>query len=439
MLHALGGSRLAFEGVQQALGEGLDVVALDLPGFGDEAAAGAATVQGMCDAVVAAIRSHAPSRWLLVGHSMGGKVATVVASRTLKGEPGLFGLMGVVLLAASPPGPEPMDEARREKMIGWVDHGTLGDHDARSFVAANVGSPLPPAEQARALADLKRTSPQAWRAWLERGSREDWSAEVGVLPLPALVVVGSEDGDLGEAGQRATNMLVYPRAELLSLVGAAHLLPLERGQAVGRAIARFWHATAATTPAVPTATARLIASDRVSARTRAVLAQRALPDHAAAATRVLTERQSTTLRALAGRVLPQPLPGIDLARRLDAQLAAGASDGWRFADLPPDREAHAAALDTLAGFDQLDRAAQDRCIEALIAGTHAPEDARLSPGQLKRWFEDLRSDLVRLWLAHPATAARIGFDGFANGGDGPRPQGFDRLAAGEREPWEPAA
>jgi len=33
--------------------------------------------------------------------------------------------------------------------------------------------------------------------------------------------------------------------------------------------------------------------------------------------------------------------------------------------------------------------------------------------------------------------ARIGFDGFANGGDGPRKQGFERLAANEREPWEP--
>jgi hypothetical protein len=53
------------------------------------------------------------------------------------------------------------------------------------------------------------------------------------------------------------------------------------------------------------------------------------------------------------------------------------------------------------------------------------------------WFEDARTDLVRQWLAHPATMARIGFDGFANGGDGARKQGFERLAAGEREAWEP--
>ena len=61
----------------------------------------------------------------------------------------------------------------------------------------------------------------------------------------------------------------------------------------------------------------------------------------------------------------------------------------------------------------------------------------LSAEQMKHWFEDLRADLVRIWVAHPATMARIGFDGFANGGDGKRKQGFERLAADERESWEP--
>jgi hypothetical protein len=63
--------------------------------------------------------------------------------------------------------------------------------------------------------------------------------------------------------------------------------------------------------------------------------------------------------------------------------------------------------------------------------------AALSASQMKQWFEDLGADLVRLWLAHPATMARIGFDGFANGGDGTRKQGFERLGADEREAWEP--
>jgi pimeloyl-ACP methyl ester carboxylesterase len=438
MLHGLGGSGLAFNAIREALGEAFDVIAIDLPGFGDRAIEAGTSVQDMSDLVVDIIRSRVATRWLLVGHSMGGKIATVVASRAMKGEPGLFGLMGVVLLAGSPPSPEPIEEARRAQMIGWTDHGALDDKAAGKFIDANVGAPLTPKAQSIAMTDLKRCSPHAWRAWLERGSREDWSAEVGTLPLPTLIIVGSEDGDLGEAGQRETNLQVYPHAELLSLDGAGHLLPLERSEAVASAIAHFWRDVVDRAPAVPAATVKLIGSNRVTRRTRALLARRALPDASDARPGVLTPRQLTTLRAIAARVIPQHGPSIDLAARLDACLAEGSSDGWRFADMPRDNDAYAAALDTLSGFEARDRSDQNRCLDAIAAGTYSIEDARLTPAQFRQWFEDARNDLVRLWLSHPATAAQIGFHGFANGGDVPRPQGFDRLSAGDRDLWENA-
>lgn len=429
---------MAFDPIRRALGEAFEVIAIDLPGFGDRDTCEGTTVQDMSNVVVDVIRSRAATRWLLVGHSMGGKIATVVASRAMKGEQGLFGLLGVVLLAGSPPSPEPMDEARREQMISWVEHGPIDDTSACTFIEANVGAPLAPEEQLLAVTDLKRCSPHAWRAWLERGSREDWSAEVGTLSLPSLVIVGSEDGDLGEPGQRATNLQIYPQAELMSLDGAGHLLPLERSEAVAGAITDFWRDIVDQGPSVPAATARLIDSDRVTRRTRALLVQRALPDTSSARPGVLTPGQLATLRAIAARVVPQPEPGIDLAARLDIYLAAGSSDGWRFADMPCDSQAYAAALNTLSGFGALDRAGQDECLDAISRGTYMTENAELTPKQFQQWFEDARADLVRLWLSHPATTAQIGFHGFANGGDVHRPQGFDRLSAGDRDMWERA-
>jgi pimeloyl-ACP methyl ester carboxylesterase len=438
MLHALGSSSLAFDAIREALGEAFEAIAIDLPGFGDCGSHEGTTVEDMSNMVVDVIRSRKATRWLLVGHSMGGKVATVIASRAIKGEQGLFGLLGVVLLAGSPPSPEPMDEARREQMIGWVGHGSIDDKSACTFIEANVGAPLAPNEQAIATADLKRCSPHAWRAWLERGSREDWSVDIGTLSLPSLIIVGSEDGDLGEAGQRATNMQVYSQAELMSIEGAGHLLPLERSEAVASAIAQFWHKIANRAPAVLAATAQLINSDRVTHRTRSLLAQRALPDTSATHSGVLTPGQLATLRAIAARVVPQPEPSIDLAARLDFYLAAGKSDGWRFADMPCDTDAYAAALNALSEFDVIDQADQDRCLDAIAQGTYFTKDAEFTPKQFQQWFEDARSDLVRLWLAHPATAAQIGFHGFANGGEALRPQGFDRLSAGDRDSWEKA-
>ncbi|MGJ7581043.1 alpha/beta fold hydrolase [Variovorax sp. RHLX14] len=435
MLHALGGSAHAWSGVADALGDGFESIAIDLPGFGDARNAPGLSVTDVADHVAAAVKTRGASRWLLIGHSMGGKIASIVASRALAGEPGLFGLAGVVLLAASPPTPEPMEEDRRRKMIGWAAHGPLDAAAAREFVDGNIGGALEPAADRLAIEDLQRTSPEAWLAWLERGSLEDWSAEVGTLDLPALIIVGGADGDLGEQGQRATNALVYPRASISVQQGAGHLLPLERPKEVADLVSQFWHQTAGTGPAIPEAFVQAIASTRTSRRARAALAVRALADDADYAPAVLSNAQLQTLRALADRVVPQTGPAIDLAARIDAQLAAAKGDGWRFADLPPDPLAYAAALDALAGFDALSENEQQARLTQLAEGEFKSAD--LSAQQMKNWFEDLRADMVRIWVAHPATMARIGFDGFANGGDGTRKQGFERLGADERESWEP--
>jgi len=143
------------------------------------------------------------------------------------------------------------------------------------------------------------------------------------------------------------------------------------------------------------------------------------------------------LRAVADRAVPQTGPPVDLAARVDAGLALGASDGWRNAALPPDPVAYALALDDLKAFPLLSEGAQDDVLERIVAGGYSVEGGTLSAEQLNLWFEDCRVDLVRQWLGHPATFARIGFDGFANGGDLVRIQGFTRLGAGERDEWEP--
>jgi len=475
-LHALGSSAREFDALAERLAPELDVVAIDLPGFGDADTADGLTVDDMVRLVTRRIRESGAARWLLVGHSMGGKVASVVASRTLAGRGGVFGLGGVVLLAASPPVPEPMAEERRETMIGWVSGdegpsvgggvgtGTLDEAAAREFVDANVGAPLDPAVDAAAVADVRRASGEAWQAWLEQGSREDWSAEVGTLDLPALVVAGGADGDLGEAAQRELNGRVYPRAVHLTLPGAGHLLPLERPAEVADAVLAFWRERVATAPTPSPDFAATIASARTTAKTRGILARRAVADDPDYAPVVLSAQQLGTLRLLADRVVPQAGPAIDLAARVDAQLGRGEGDGWRNADLPSDPEAYRLGLDALVGLAEMTEQQRDDLVAAIVAGdpdpslvAHGdsgggsshhggsadagpPRDDEADPftvEQLTAWFEDVRVDLVRQWLAHPATMEAIGFDGFANGGDGLRLQGFRRLAAGEREGWEP--
>jgi hypothetical protein len=196
----------------------------------------------------------------------------------------------------------------------------------------------------------------------------------------------------------------------------------------------------------------LIASERVNSRLRAALDERAEPDDPAYRPEALDPVEFAILRTACSRVLPAP--GVDIAARLDKRLASGAGDGWRFVALPPDPEAYRAALRTLdAGaraaygrpFVVLDGRDQDALLTLAQRGDlSVPETlgGRLDGDRMRFWFEDLRADAVRLWLAHPAALARVGFSGIGAGGDRPGPiadglPGFHQVGLDAPEPWEP--
>ncbi|CAN5158612.1 alpha/beta hydrolase [soil metagenome] len=239
-LHALGGSARSWVAVANYLEDRFDCVALDLPGFGETSDLTGTTVEEMTDWLAKAIGARKTSQWMIVGHSMGAKLAAIIARRASDGDAALAGLERVCLFAGSPPSPEPMQEARRDKMIGWADTGPIGRADAHFFITANTATPLAPLSLEAAIDDVCRTQRTAWLAWLERGSREDWSAVVGELDVPALIVAGSADIDLGFAAQRDLNAPHWRNAVLDIVEGARHLLPLERPEEVAVLIDRHW-------------------------------------------------------------------------------------------------------------------------------------------------------------------------------------------------------
>lgn len=459
-LHFLGGSARTWDAVRARLGDRVRCLALDLPGFGEAAAVPGYAVAAMADHVAARIRAAAPGRFALAGHSMGAKVALALARRAEDGDPDLAGLGRLVLVAGSPPSPEPIPDERRGKMLAWIDAdpGTRA-REARAFIRQNVGAPLPPEAEDAAVADVLCAAPAAWRAWLESGSEEDWCRRVGVLRIPALVLAGSEDADLGPAGQAALTLPHLADARLEILAGAGHLLPLERPDAVADLIAAHLDAAEPrppAAPAIPADYAALIASERVNPRLRAALGERARADDPAYAPVALDPVELALLRAVVARVLPEA--GFDIAARLDARLASGAGDGWRFAALPPDAESYRAGLRSLdaaaraagAPFLARDGAGQDALLRAAQAGDLAVPDMNdrsgLDAERMVLWFEDLRADAVRSYLGHPATLARIGFSGIGAGGSGAVDDdglakdlpGFVRTA-GPPESWEPEA
>jgi pimeloyl-ACP methyl ester carboxylesterase len=444
LMHFFGGAAREWNEVVALLSPNIRTVAIDMPGFGDSADVPGYTVTAMADSVSALIASLVAdgslTRFVLAGHSMSGKVASVLASRVQQNTPGsehLRGLAGLVLVAPSPTAPEPIPDDKRATMLDALSEIHPDDRErARRYVTKNESRDIPEPILTRATDDVLRMNRAAWAAWIEHGTREDWTDRVGTLHLPTLLVVGENDTSLGLEVQQRLTLPNLTRATVQVVPGSGHLIPMEKPAELARHLADFLHALEVT---VPQPYLDLIHSDRVSPRTRELLLKRLEPR--GWTPQALTPAQLQTLRAVVARVIPQETPAIDLAAFIDEQLASGVGNGWRYAALPPDREAYAQSLDRLdemasalheSSFASLTPEQQDGLLTQIAAA------GPIQRPHLARWFEDLRADAVAAWMAHPRTLARIGYSGIGIGGADTPHAGFVSIGPGVVEPWEPA-
>ena len=230
LMHYLGGSHRTWFPTLPYLDRDFRCVALNTPGFGDASERDGYDVASMARQVDATIRALGLKKVTLVGHSMTGKVALALAAE----QPNY--LARLVLVAPSPPGPQPMSEEDHQAQAAY--QGTR--QEAETFVDGACSARLPDALREVAVADAQRASLAAWHAWPLHGSREDWRDRIGRLELPALMVLGSEDGNVpGVEAQREIMRTHLPQGELEIIDGAGHLMPMQTPQALAEKMLAF--------------------------------------------------------------------------------------------------------------------------------------------------------------------------------------------------------
>jgi pimeloyl-ACP methyl ester carboxylesterase len=458
-LHWLGGSAQTWNEVGSLLAtRGYRFVALDLPGFGHAISNLEFAVETMATQVMATVRElrrQSPGAWLLVGHSMGGKLAAIVTRAAQDNTEGLDNLTGVVLISPSPVGPEPMEESKRAEMLKSLARATTdateNETRARKFVEDNIGKlPLVESVQHRSIDDVLRMNRDAFVAWLTSGSKEDWADRVGVIDVPALVLAGTEEKALGPKAQRTHTLAHFRNATLSPLEGGGHLGPLERPFEIVEHIAEFAERLGVLGQACPAKLGAkyraLIESDATSPQTRRVLEKRMLHE-CIPQDDVFTKDETRVLRRLIELVIPDA--GFDLSTRLQDGLLQEKRDGWRFDALPTDVEAWQLgmcslgtaadrefgvpfiALDTERQDDLLERARRGELGKGFFASIGVGRGRKcLDARQMRDWFEDVRGELVRIYVSDPRAMERIGFTGFAD------EHGFTQIKLGEREVFE---
>ncbi|GAB3689002.1 alpha/beta hydrolase [Spirosoma flavus] len=217
-LHYFGGSALEWQTVMNSLADQYRCIAVDLRGHGDsEAPTTSFSVETMVEDIRQLLQRLNIQRFVLIGHSMSGKVALALASQQPKG------LQSLVLFAPSPPVPEPIPEDDRQEMLATHGQREAAEQTATKITVKSIS------ESARnqIITDNLRTSEVAWNAWLMLGSKEDISAQMTAIQVPVAILAGSADKALSPEVQ-PTKTLPYLKGATLEIAeGVGHLLPWE--------------------------------------------------------------------------------------------------------------------------------------------------------------------------------------------------------------------
>lgn len=229
-LHYWGGTHRTWARVIDSLGETFHTVAYDMRGWGrSEAADTGYSISELANEAASLIAALRLRGYVLVGHSMGGKVALHLASRRPEG------IVGMVLVAPASPAPTHFsDEGKAQQLHAYDNRETVMQTIA--FLSARN---LPPPLIEQIVEDSLSGAPEAKSAWPTSAILEDVSSDVSGINVPTLVLAGQHDR-LDSIDQHRREIVErIAGAELKVITGSGHLIPIDEPSQLADAIVDF--------------------------------------------------------------------------------------------------------------------------------------------------------------------------------------------------------
>ncbi|WP_084531585.1 alpha/beta fold hydrolase [Nocardia miyunensis] len=157
--------------------------------------------------------------YVLVGHSMGGKVAQLVAATRPAG------LVGLVLVGSGPAEPSAAITPEYQQVLSHAYDSDEAVAEARDTIL--TATPLNVDLQAQIVADSRAGDPVARAEWPLHGIARDITREVRDIAVPVLVVAGEHDRVEPVEVLRANLLPYLDSVDLRVIPGSGHLIPLE--------------------------------------------------------------------------------------------------------------------------------------------------------------------------------------------------------------------
>jgi 2-succinyl-6-hydroxy-2,4-cyclohexadiene-1-carboxylate synthase len=244
-LHGFMGSSADWQDVVAALGDRSFCIAPDLPGHGVSLGLtpDAYTIEGSARALLLVLDELEVELPVMVGYSMGGRLALYVALRYPKRCAGLF-------LESASPGLESVEERKARREADEEKARRLESGDFEKFLSDWYRQPLfaPLAKDEellrRTIEARRRNEPVELARSLRgmgTGSQPSLWGELEDLAVPALAVAGGLDGKYAGISSRMAN--ISPRVEPVVVPGVGHNVhdeaPAEYVDLLGRFLDRL--------------------------------------------------------------------------------------------------------------------------------------------------------------------------------------------------------
>ncbi len=236
-LHAMAGSRTAWEPQLEALSTRYRCIAWDMPGFGASAApSDGATVDTVADTLAFLVRKTLTLRSAhFVGLSVGAMILmrfatrhpTLCRSLTLMDTSPRFGFGGSMK-------PAEFADPILKSLSGGADIGTF----SAGMVKAIVGPKCPAAVIAEATASMARAQRSGLMLTTRLIADHDALADLPKIACPVLAMAGAGDAETPPAYAEAIAERV-PKSEVFVVPDAGHLANLENPQAVNDRLTVF--------------------------------------------------------------------------------------------------------------------------------------------------------------------------------------------------------
>ncbi|MEV7192211.1 alpha/beta hydrolase [Streptomyces sp. NPDC093510] len=230
-LHYWGGSARTWDLVVDRLA-GRDVLSVDFRGWSRSSSLpGPYTLRRLADDTLAVIADAGVTDYVLVGHSMGGKVAQLIAATRPAA------LRGIVLVGSGPAKPATEITQEYREALSHAYDSDESTADARDNIL--TATELPESVKSQIATDSRSSADAARTEWPLRGIAEDITEHTRMISVPALVVAGENDR-VEPVDVLRDNLVPYlSEADFFVIPHSGHLIPLESPADLVDAITAF--------------------------------------------------------------------------------------------------------------------------------------------------------------------------------------------------------